>query len=130
MVASLHDIPGTRRAWVSIGSYTAATDDGVADPLFAAPYKCVLVGINAYFQGAVVSDGTNYFSLITKYGGTAIGTAYSGTAAGTIAYRTALAVYSGSQSLDADDLVDVTYGTVGSGTVMPQALLELQYISG
>lgn len=125
---SLHDIPGTHRAWVHMGAFTGSTDDGYVDVVWRAPFDCNLHAINAYFQGQVVGEGTagDYFTFITKDGTVAIGTAG---ADATVASRTAFAVFSGTRALSEDDDINLTYGTAGGTAALdaPRCTLEIQF---
>jgi len=125
---SLHDIPGGHLA---IGHLPKLADKTEGDSVvFVAPFKCKLRSVevvsNQNWVG--VNSATNYNKLVcsTVISGveTAVGT-ISGSPSGTpVPANTPTSIYSPSTypTLEADDLVVLSLGTVGAGTTAAPAM--------
>lgn len=121
----LHDVPGEHVAMVRLPAYAKASDDGLADVVFVAPFDCKLTAGTVYFQGtADVGAATNYFKFVTMKGTVPIGTVSLDSAK---SFLTGLALFSGTTSMDAGDKIVVQYGTVGSGLDAPESIVVLKY---
>jgi len=120
MTTRIQDIPGSHRLAATLPAFTAASDDGLRQPIAKVPFGAKVNTIEVYFQGtaSVTLSGSDTAKLIAYAGTVPIGTAQIGT----VTMGNALTVFSGTRSVDADTLLWIQYGTVGSGINLPESL--------